>query len=144
MSELKEIAVPYIVEDFEAGDRVYRFTPANAYILFGTVQHVDTKGIQVKMDTGAETMVPIQYFKSIESVEIRSFYWGKTLPLNEVKVGSIISASLFGVKQTATVNKVSDGSITFTYNEGYRITNTYTESQTESLERLLMFWELED
>lgn len=141
MISSKEIVVPYIVEDFEEGDRVYRHTTARDYTLFGTVKAVEASDLIVVMDNVLELKIPIRLFKQRSN---RSFYWGKPLPLSQVEKGSVISVEMYGSKMTATVNNVTTDSITFTYNEGHRITNTYTASKENSLESLLMFWELED
>lgn len=136
-----EIAVPYIIEDFDIGDRVYRIYPDKGKVDFGTVFDIINHEVLVKLDKGVFFQVPMDFF---EQREDRSSYWGKPLPLSQLEPGSIISATLGGFKIYAEVNFVSDDIIRMTAMQGHRIINTYVPMPTASLEQQLLFWTLEE
>jgi hypothetical protein len=140
MSETEEIVVPYIVEDFEEGDRVYRYTAANDYSIFGTVKAVEDAHLLVIMDNTLEMRIPINCFTQVPG---RGFYWGKPLPLHQVETGSRISLTVFGSKTFATVQRISPEGISYVIDGQQAATRTSSTSRDNTLEALMMYWELE-
>lgn len=143
MIESTDIVLPYIVSDFDAGDRVwsYRYGSKNPTVFFGTVKRVEGNDIIVTMDSAGERRVSVKLFQKQST---RTSYWGKSLPLQHLAPGSVVSLSLNGYKMLAVVNRVSSESLTVTYQSGHHLVNTFVTTQKESLEQQVMFWELED
>lgn len=81
----QEIMVPYILEDFAPGDRVYR-SNKNDGDLMGRIKSVSGKSVLVTMDSGEEKRVRISAFDPKPNR-----IWGKALDLDSLSVGDRIS-----------------------------------------------------
>lgn len=143
--EIKEVVVPLIAEDFEAGDRVYRYAHPTDYILFGTVKAVKGRDIIIDMDNGLEFAIPVTLFRKRQP---RDFWWGKTLPLAQVNKGTIISCYYFpgskGHRLSYVVNEITTDSITFTCLEDEQAKTTMVATEKYSLEYTFKDWIIEE
>lgn len=107
-----EVRLPYIIEDFSPGDRVYRVHNKDGDTM-GRVKSVSDKSILVAMDDGKERRAPISAF-DLKPNRI----WGKALDLDTLSVGDRISRPGFvGVAGRRTYATV----LSFTQNSMNRI-----------------------
>ena len=141
--EVKEEYVPYMIEDFEVGDLVYRITKELDY-LFGRVTAARGKYVMVTMDSGKEIGVRLSSFERIAG---RS--WGKALDLDLLSIGDRISYAQKGTKRIfATILSfvpLSEIVLDIEMNgddDPYHVTQTYTNNSA-SLRWWLAKWELE-
>lgn len=96
-----EVRVPYIIEDFSPGDRVYRIHKKDGDMM-GRIKSVSDKSILVTMDNGEEKRAPVSAFNpKVNRI------WGKALDLDTLSVGDRISRTgfvgLLGRRTYATV-----------------------------------------
>lgn len=87
--ETREVSVPYVIEDFSPGDRVYRVHKKDGDTL-GRIKSVSGKSVLVTMDNGEDRRVPISAFDFK-----RNRIWGKALDLDYLSVGDRISRQGF-------------------------------------------------
>lgn len=137
----EEISLPFIAEDFEKGDRVYRYISATDKFLIGTVEAVEKGKITVLLDTGNRLKPKLSDFRNYEGTDVS---WGKCLPIKDLHAGSVISLTSWGNKQLASILSVNEDCIVVSYEATPRIVNRFIPSKEHSLEALLMFWELEE
>lgn len=141
--EAVESYVPYLMEDFSVGDRVYQETKDHEFRM-GRVTGTRNQSVMVAMDDGKKTGVRLSSFDRVGG---RS--WGKALDLTQVSVGDRLSYAKKDIKRVfATVVKfIPDEKIVLDIemngiDGGYHATQTYT-SRNASLEWWLAKWELE-
>lgn len=136
----EQVKLPVIIEDLEAGDRVYRHSWVSDNTIFGTVQKASNGRVIVLLDSQVVQYVSIKYFQENEGV---TFYWGKCLPLNQVRAGSVISVTTNDVTLRAVVDFINPHRITFTYVDNPEVTESWVNTTSRPLEFLLRNWELE-
>lgn len=140
----EEIDLPLITQDFDAGDRVYRYAEKTDHILFGTVKAVVGRDIIIDMDSGLEFVIPVTLFRKRDP---RDFWWGKCLPLARLEKGSVISCiwpHTDGKRWKATVDEVTENSVTFTAVEDKQAKTEWTATDKHSLEYLFRDWIVEE
>lgn len=81
--ESQEINIPLVLEDFGVGDRVY-FVNGEHELELGVVNNLQASYVNFRMDNGKMRLFHINQFKSDSPM-------GKCFPVNELKVGSVIS-----------------------------------------------------
>lgn len=137
------VEVPVIVEDFEAGDRVYHYSTMSDRMLLGTVQSTEPGKVLVRMDDNLEITVPIEMFQE----ELHRYnYWGKCLPLEQIKVGSRLSINYAGARRFSVVQELSPEKMTLLLvdNPGYSDTTEWDLTNKDSVDFMLRKWHLED
>ena len=141
--EVKEEYVPYMIEDFEVGDLVYRVTKELDY-LFGRVTAARGKYVMVTMESGKDIGVRLSSFDKVAGRT-----WGKALDLDLLSIGDRISYAQKGTKRVfATILSFVPLSeivldIEMDGSDGpYHVTQTYTNNSA-SLRWWLAKWELE-
>lgn len=137
------VDVPVIVEDFEAGDRVYRYSAMTDGLLLGTVKSTEPGKVLVRMDADVETIVPIDMFQ--EELH-RNNYWGKCLPLEQVKVGSRLSIDYAGARRFTVVQELSPEKMTLLLvdNPGYSDITEWDLTNADTVSFMIRKWQLED
>lgn len=141
--KVEEVDLPLIVQDFDAGDRVYRYAEKTDHILFGTVKSVEGRDIIIDMDSGLEFVIPVTLFRKRDP---RDFWWGKCLPLAQLKQGSVISCiwpHTDGERFVATVDAVTKDSVTFTAVKDKEAKTTFAATEKHSLEYIFRDWMIE-
>lgn len=139
MSAPKEAKIMPVLEDFEIGDRIYRYRGTVPY--FGTVSRIKMKDVEphikCKMDNGAVLFVAFQ-----DDIDV--VY--KALPLATIKPGDVISHVDFsGVRWFYTViSHVFNEQIALEAHHGSRITTVVERDYAcASMEDEFIGWELE-
>lgn len=137
------VDVPVIVEDFEAGDRVYHYSPMTDGLLLGTVQSTSPGKVFVRMDDDSEISVPIDMFQ--EELN-RNNHWGKCLPLDQVKVGSRLSIDYAGARRFTVVQGLSPEKMTLLLvdNPGYSDITEWDLTNVDTVSFMIRKWQLED
>lgn len=83
-----EVSVPYVMEDFEEGDEVWRYNSKDKGFLFGVVYTTEGDTIFVSGDDGKLHTVSISEFGSKSKT---GYGWGKLLDTSLIEIGSILS-----------------------------------------------------
>lgn len=140
------IELPFIIEDFEVGDRVYFHDVTKNHSSLGTVWSVNADDVTVTMDD--DWMVrraPVSMFKKMDGeFTPRADFWGKALPMKELEEGSIISYASRGFKTLASVKSISESKIRLAYQDDDEAQDEIISSnENRSIEYALLFWELE-
>lgn len=141
--ETQEIPVPAIREDFTEGDRVYS---CHYNILSkGTVVYdpeEEKDHLSVWMDEGYQLPIHISCFVN----EPGTYFWGRILPLSQVRVGTVISyLQEDGIRTYAEVRHIIP-------NQRVRMKRTvwpneffdHTAPDEGSLEDCFLDWEIEE
>lgn len=139
------VNLPFIIEDFEVGDRVYFHDVTQNKSFLGTVWSIHNDDLMVTMDE--DWMVrraPVSMFGKMDGTFTpRVNFWGKCLPLQEIEEGSIISFASRGFKTLATVKYVSDSKIHLGYDDPDTADDILYTNENRTIEYALLFWELE-
>lgn len=144
----KEIELPLIMEDLEAGDRVYQHNVDTGLTLFGTIWAKRVNSIHVTMDKDWMVLHPsIQLFDKSALCDTRRYYWGKALSLKDLYPGAIISYKILETdieRFVARIDEVSPDSITFTALADPQAKTTIVATERYSLEDTIKDWTLEE
>lgn len=149
MMNQKEVKLPFVMEDFETGDRVYREVPTEFSVLFGTVTGKEGQYVDIEMDNGMEFSINIRDFTPSDD---RGFFWGKSLPIAQMVVGSIVSkyydASIAHHYPTekfyAEITEITESSISYRHLQEPFIDTTMIHPNGESFEEEFRKWTLEE
>lgn len=126
------------LEEFSAGERVYLI--GKRFLDFGTVLAVTADEVEVLLDRD-EASVTIT---ADDLAPGKDLTWGKPLPLDTTRVGSVVSRSLaIGGRMIAEVVGYTPGSEMSLLYEGMDTPSVYTAGPV-SLEQKLMYWALEE
>lgn len=85
----KEVSVPYVVQDFNEGDTVWRQYFMENTFLFGKVTHTDADNVYAMCEDGTLYTVPIGTF-GVRSKN--NEIWGKLLDVSLLELGSRLSS----------------------------------------------------
>lgn len=88
--ETREVSVPYIIEDFSPGDRVYRVHEKDGDMM-GRVTSASGKYVIVTMDNGQEKRIRLSSFDKKPKR-----MWGKALDIESLSAGDRISLGGYG------------------------------------------------
>ena len=143
-----ETYVPYIMDDFEVGDRLYHYVGLNKGKL-GRIHEILDTSLLVEMDDGTFETARIELFDE----DSPYWEWDKLLDVNAVKIGSTLSRTEWGKRLFAKVTKVIPGeeivvAYSFDLKAGKEPKRTVFKNPGKgselTLEHLLMGWVLED
>lgn len=137
-----EVKLPVIVEDFEAGDRIYRYSAVTGQLTLGTVEFAQDDKVFLKMDDGPRMQVNIADFQEIVPGVRR---WGKCLPLEMVEEGSRLSIDYLGATRFTVVQEISPEKMTLLLvdNPGYSDITEWDLTNEDTMNFILRKWELE-
>lgn len=146
MSEI--VSVPYVIEDFEVGDGVWRFNSKLTTVLFGIVTVTEKDYVYVSGDDGIMHTVPISAFGKRNR---KGEAWGKMVDSSLLHPGAVLSRVRDGKRvfhkvvvfrnyssyQMGKLGLTQDLTKTYSETDWYQFTNQYT------LDKILLGWELE-
>lgn len=104
MINTQEAYVPLVIEDFEPGDRIYRYDGLKKGSL-GRVESIHDEVILVEMDDGTFEGAPIGLFDQ----DSPYWKWDKLINIEEVKIGSRLSRIEWGTRLFAVVESYVPG-----------------------------------
>ena len=148
MSQSQELYAPYIIDDFEVGDRLYHYVGLNNGRL-GRVEEIHDTFLLVGMDDGTFTDANIELFDE----DSPYWEWDKIIDIEHLAVGSRISRKEWNQRIFAKVTSFEPGvKIAITYelspvNGKSPKEIVFEKPAPESgrtLEHLLLGWFLED
>lgn len=152
-----EILVPYMADDFEQGDSVFRINHGHV-AEFGIVGEVDDDIIDLTLDDGQRHWIPISEFQNLNSDEgmvyklTKGVAWGKMMNVNALEVGSRVSRYDFFDKIRIyghvsefqlPVNKEKQGWITLVWESRDR-ERAHELSDMHQLKKVMMHYDLEE
>lgn len=125
--------------DFEAGDRFYCIDK-NGILQLGVVLSSTPDKVSVRLDNGQYIQYEAQSGYSIEQCLASC---GKPLDLSQLKVGSVLSATHGGIRHFLEVTRLTNTELLAMFTTPPHLTHLIRESETETLEHKLAYWELE-
>lgn len=84
----EEVSVPYIIEDFEINDDVWRYNIKDKNLMLGIVDAIEGNCISVFGTDGSKHMVPVSSFGRNSKAGER---WGKLLDTSLIREGTVLS-----------------------------------------------------
>lgn len=150
MNKTQEAYIPLVIEDFEPGDRIFRYDGLNKGSL-GRVEAIHDEFLLVEMDDGTFEGAPISLFDQ----DSPYWKWDKLINLDEVKVGSRLSRMEWGTRLFAVVESYTPGEemvVRYEFPEGQKVakekaaTTVFKKPAPESgitFEHLFLGWQLE-
>lgn len=151
MVKTQEAYVPLVIEDFETGDRIFRYDGFKKPGSLGRVESIHDGFVLVEMDDGEFEGAPISLFDQ----DSPAWKWDKLINLDEVKVGSRLSRTEWGTRLFAVVESYVPSEemvLRYEFPEGQE--STATEAATAvfkklspetglTFEHLFLGWQLE-